>query len=138
VYERILRLISTLGEKAEHNFFIQTREIKNPIFDVIKSKNLKIFYDNDLSLRKKFGWPPETDIVRISKIGKEKEILEMKKFFEKAFQNELHTFHSKKRGSLIEGSIILKLSNQKDQKINAILKSLGPDFEVKRNPERLF
>jgi primosomal protein N' (replication factor Y) (superfamily II helicase) len=90
--EKILNTILKLKSIATKNIYIKTTLKNNKIFDIIKNDSYHDFWKNELSLRKKYNFPPFSQITHIeykdidqtkSKQEIEKYYLKIKKTIEK-------------------------------------------------------
>lgn len=140
IYERMLRLLSSIIEKTSIYFFIQSRTLENPLLQAVKEKNLTTFYSEDLRMRKAFGWPPYSVVIKITNTGSEAEAIKIKTLFTEKLSDYKPTFRAIKKGRSIESVVLIKIKKDTwvDHKLSSLLSSLPPSFSIRLNPERLF
>lgn len=66
IKERVLNILLRARSKAKQNFFIQTRNSEEKIFQNVKEGNLSDFYRKEFIDRKKFNYPPFSLIIKLS------------------------------------------------------------------------
>lgn len=75
INERILNILLKIRSITDKNFIIQTRDIKQSIFDYAIKGNLVDFYKNEISDRENLGFPPFSTLIKISVSGSKTEVL---------------------------------------------------------------
>ncbi len=139
IYEKMLLLSATISAFTKEEIIIQTRQTENAVVESLQKKDLSIFYEKDIEKRKLFGYPPFSTVIKISRISNKEatDIIETLAYWQP-------TVRRIKRGNAIETSILLKISkdvwneDKQDPELSAILSSLGPDWQIRINPENLF
>ncbi len=76
IKERILNILLRAKSKALDNFYIQTRNSDNPVFDEAVKGNLADFYRQEFIERKKFNYPPFSILIKISGFSESRKKLE--------------------------------------------------------------
>jgi primosomal protein N' (replication factor Y) (superfamily II helicase) len=66
IQEKIAHILLSLAEKTEKEFFLQTRHSDIDFLITLLSGKIGSFYKEEMFLRKKFGYPPETVLIKIS------------------------------------------------------------------------
>lgn len=142
VRERILRIILRIRSRADRKFLIQTRRAEDKIFDLAIRGNLSDFYRDEFKARKQFNYPPFSTLIKIVISGKrysvEKEMEELKKFFEPFELLTYPAFVQEKKGKFIMNGLI-KLDRKKwiDKELLEKLKALPPYCKVVVEAESL-
>jgi len=76
IKERVLNILLRSRAKSLNNFYIQTRNIENPLFAEAQNGNLAEFYREEFIERKKFNYPPFKILIKITGEHADKEKLE--------------------------------------------------------------
>lgn len=76
IRERVLNILLRSRAKALNNFYIQTRNIENPIYTEAQKGNLSDFYRQEFIDRKKFNYPPFKILIKITNENANKNKLE--------------------------------------------------------------
>ena len=71
--EKILSLLIKLKSLSTKNFFIKTTVKDHPLFEIIKNHDFESFWQDELLLRKRYLFPPFSQIIQISNKNKSKE-----------------------------------------------------------------
>ncbi len=155
--EKILNTILKLKSIATKNIYIKTTLKNNKIFDIIRNDSYHDFWKNELSLRKKYNFPPYSQIIHIeyrdidqikSKQEIEKYYLKIKKTIEKnnlenkfIITNISPNYHEKIKNKYYWSfNIKMKLKDpniltSNDIKMrNQLLKLLPSDFYINVDP----
>lgn len=145
-FEKSIALFKQIiGRTNRHNeegeVVIQTWQIENEIFKYLKQENFNLFYETELSWRKKFNYPPYVRQTRLlySHTKKDKLNLEVKKTEAKLNQlgikfnsssNLIEKMHNKYHHNIIlEGNQPEKII----QKIN-----LDENWKIDRDPQNFY
>lgn len=139
IYEKMVQLGSAICNITQENFLIQTRDIENAVVQALQKNDLKDFYEKDIEKRRLFGYPPFSTVIKLARISNREDntILE-------SLGDWQPTIRRIKRGNAVETSILLKVSRDvwdeghQDPELSSILSSLGPDWQIRINPENLF
>lgn len=75
IHEKLFHIGITLRQAARNYFLIQTRAPDRAIFDYILQGNLIDFYRDELTVRRKFKYPPFTLLIKITCEGPEKVVV---------------------------------------------------------------
>ncbi len=150
VHERILHLLLSLAANTQKNFLIQSRDIKNPAIQAVTEKDLEKLFVYDLEKRKEFKYPPFATIIKITHLTSVEKAPSEKIFFQKLLASWSPLIHQGKFKKFVRTTAILKLPRADwdegslqtpkniDKPLLETLSYLGPDFEIRINPERLF
>ncbi len=76
INERILNILLKIRSVTDKNFIIQTRDMKQKVFDYAIKGNLVDFYKDEINDREKLNFPPFTTLIKISISGSKNEVLE--------------------------------------------------------------
>jgi primosomal protein N' (replication factor Y) len=76
IRERVLNILLRSRAKALNNFYIQTRNIDNPLYNEAQKGNLADFYRQEFIDRKKFNYPPFKILIKITSENANKNKLE--------------------------------------------------------------
>lgn len=142
MHEKILRLALTIRSLAPYSI-IQSREIENPAFVAAVSGDLKTFYDSEKTSREKYGYPPFCTIIRLSRTSNRDDFDQVAAPLVTELFPWNPTARRLKRGKAFETSILVKLPTKtwnetyQDPTLNQILSSLGPDWQIRINPDIL-
>ncbi|MDP3956105.1 MAG: hypothetical protein Q8Q18_02585 [bacterium] len=66
IYEYTYRTLNQLRERSIEPLIIQTRHPKHPVFNYFQNKSFSAFYEQELSERKTYGYPPFSALIRLS------------------------------------------------------------------------
>ncbi|OGZ30114.1 MAG: hypothetical protein A2931_03060 [Candidatus Niyogibacteria bacterium RIFCSPLOWO2_01_FULL_45_48] len=66
IHERIAGFLMRLRSLAQKSFVIQTRLPDHPLFEYVASGNMSRFKSDELEERKKLGYPPAVDMIKIT------------------------------------------------------------------------
>lgn len=142
VRERIMRIILRIRARSTHKFFIQTRRAEDPIFDLAIRGNLADFYREEFKIRKQLNYPPFSILIKLSIAGKklhiEKEMEQLKKFFEPFELLLYQAFIQEQKGKFIMNGVI-RLNREKwiDEKLLEKLRAMPPYCKVVVEAESL-
>jgi primosomal protein N' len=150
VQEKIFHLILGLETISKKDILVQTREINNPVLEAFMKNDLKSFYKSDLARRETFSYPPFGTIIKITHSSTKDEARKVNQFVEENLTIYKPSIRRLKKGKFFQTNIILKIPKDmwntgdltKDMKIDEnlykVLSSLGPDWQIRINPENLF
>jgi hypothetical protein len=149
-YERMLHLSLAVLNIANKNSIIQTRTPDNPILSSLTGNDLENFFRAEVGRRETFGYPPFSTIIKLTHVGKENARARIKEFVDMNLSGYHPNTRSVRRGPNIETNILIKLPASEwnegnintpvtmDQGLAQILSSLGPEWQIRLNPENLF
>jgi primosomal protein N' (replication factor Y) len=136
IKERILNILLRAREKATEKFYIQTRNIKNSIFNEALKGNLADFYRSEFIDRKKYNYPPFSFLIKISGAANTKDKIQkdfggLRQFL---LPYELQTYSSfteKVNGKyLMNGLVKLKAHEWISAELSDKLKNLPPQLRI--------
>lgn len=142
VNERVFNILIRLRTLASKRFLIQTRNVRNELFDLASRGSLLDFYRQELAERRTYGYPPFRLFIKITLAGVKNEVLPAMKALEHDLDDyEFDTF-SPVTGQKNDYVINLLLRLPTDQWPNnphllEILKSLPPQYIINVDPENL-
>lgn len=150
INERIFQILLRLRSLAKKTFLIQTRLSNQQIFEDAMRGNVSNFYKSELETKKYFQYPPFKIFIKITKEGKNKEILKkevqlLAKKLEEWGPLAYSAFIPKIKNQHI-WHIIIKLDpetwppkgqTQQHKELHEILSSLTPDWKINVDPESL-
>jgi len=146
INEKIFRLLIKLKTRARKTFLAQTRIPEHPIFENALRGNFQGFYDNELVLRKIFGYPPFKTLIKISvenqdiKTARE-DAGRVQKYLKEFNPEILMPFHPKNKTNYLS-CVILKLLPgtwpNGQEKLEKMLRELPPKYRVDIDPESVF
>lgn len=142
VYEKMLRLALAIG-KLSDNVFLQTREPSTPAIIAATSGDLAKFYESEKLMREKFSYPPFGTIVRLSRIPPKDDFESVAAPLLTMLADWSPLPRRIKRGKAFETVIVMKLAKNEwnelfqNPHLSSILASLGPDWQIRINPEML-
>ncbi|MBP7846482.1 MAG: hypothetical protein KA007_03510, partial [Candidatus Pacebacteria bacterium] len=135
IRERILRILLRLRAKATRRFQISTRRANDSIFENARQGNLADFYRNEFCDRKKYGYPPFVQLIKISVAGtpkaSEKAILDAKKILEPYDLLVYPAFTERQKGKMIWNGILkIDPKSWPDENLRKKLMVLPPQFKI--------
>ncbi|MEK7599102.1 MAG: hypothetical protein AAB474_01445 [Patescibacteria group bacterium] len=145
MHERIMIFLIRLRTLAQKSFLVQTRLAEYSIFQQAIAGNISGFKNKELEERKRFGYPPAVDMVKISLEDKNKSkliarISTLARELQKWSPVDFPAFVVKIRGRC-RWHIILRLpraSWPKNQpELHKILKNLSPEWSIQVDPPSL-
>ncbi len=77
INERILNILLKMRAMTDKNMIIQTRDVKQKIFDYAVRGNLIDFFKDEIDDRRALGYPPFSTLIKISVIGSKNQIAEL-------------------------------------------------------------
>ncbi len=149
-YERMLHLSFAIGNATKENFLIQTRDTENPVMSALATKNLKDFYKNEIVRRETFGYPPFMTVLKLTHTSRKDDFENIRELAEIALVKYEPNTRRKKLGKFFVTTIVLRLPHDNwnagtlkqgvsiDKNLYQVLASLGPDWQIRINPENLF
>ena len=143
INEKVFNILMRLRSLSTKNFLVQTRNPAQRAVECALSGNAMDFYRSELDLRREFGYPPFSVLVKVTLTGSGKLAVsaEMKKLSEYFSGYEFQAFPA--FTSTVKGRYVmhglLKLSPEKwvDETLLLKLRALSPKFAVKVNPDSL-
>ncbi len=137
--ERVFALLLALRAKTEKTFLLQTRMAHIPVFKEALRGDISNFYREELRVRKEFGYPPFTTLVKLSVSGSaEKAKEEVARLLELLAAYNPISFPARRenpRGG-VSFRILLKVAGAwPNDDLVSILSSLSPAIEVRVDPE---
>jgi primosomal protein N' len=146
----MLHTALAVGSVANKNFLIQTRDIENPVTSALMAGDLKAFYKSEIARRETFGYPPFMTIVKLIHTSRKDDFENIGNFAKNALAEYSPNIRRRKLGKLFVTSIVLKLPKSSwdsgtlikdisiERNLHQTLSSLGPDWQIRINPENLF
>lgn len=139
INERIFAMLLSLRAKTEKTFLIQTRMPHVPVWKEAMRGDISNFYREELRVRKEFGYPPFTTLIKLSVSGtQEKAGAEVARLLTLLGEYNPISFPARKenpRGGVLF-RILLKVAKPwPNDALLAILSSLSPAIEVRVDPE---
>lgn len=144
--ERIFSLIFKLKSLALDHFLLQTFYPFNSLIQTALKGDYSAFYEREILERKKFGYPPFSQLIRLlcenkneEKAKREAKILADKLKSEVEILGPSPCFYHKLRGKY-RWQIIIRVKNQKSKikNLTNLLKTLPSDWTIDVDPETLF
>jgi primosomal protein N' (replication factor Y) len=152
ISEKILQIVLSIINKTEKYLIIQTKNKSDPSILAIKSVNLLSFVREELSDRKKLGYPPFKRFIKVIHLGDKTKTLETKEALKRIFKDyepEIFSgFHSKFKDKYVT-NMLIKLDTKEwsipelipqsniNEGLYKKLLSLPPNFNVFVDPEDL-
>jgi primosomal protein N' (replication factor Y) len=136
IKERVLNILLRSRAKSLNNFYIQTRNIENPLFKEAQNGNLAEFYRQEFIERKKFNYPPFKILIKVTgehsnkeKLGKDfeglKQFLMPEEFvFYPGFTKKI------KNKFIMHGIMRLDRARWPDKVLVEKIRNLPPQFKV--------
>lgn len=152
IYEKVIRIVSTLSEKTEKDFLIQTKHADDPVLTGFSRGSLNEFYKQELKDRQVFGYPPFNRIIKITEPVKGENLKEMGAHYKKLFSGyDLESYTtpiSKERGIYALHGIMrhpadtwnlpeLSSNTRIDRPLLEKLRSLPPQVRIEIDPEQI-
>lgn len=139
--EENLALLLRLREVTKNTVFMQTRSAETNILEYARHGSVENFYTDELTLRKKFGYPPYTTFIHLTWQGTpdivEKLEADIKSLLSEydisLYQNPTST----KSAPIMYGLIRIPRGIWPDKKLYALLRSLPPSVRIIINPDRI-
>ena len=137
--ERVFAMLLALRAKAEKTFLVQTRMPHVPIFKEIIRGDVSNFFREEIRVRKEFGYPPFTTLVKLSLAGGRNAVTEEAARIETLLGN-YHpiVFPARTEDPRRELSLRILLKVEKpwpDETLIEILRALPPAVRVHVDPE---
>jgi primosomal protein N' (replication factor Y) len=140
MYENIFSLILRVRSTASDTFILQTRQ---PDLSIIKEAvigNVTQFYEGEILNRKRFEYPPFTQLIKITSTGTvahiSKEMEELEEML-KGYPFHIYPAFSRTSKNTYALSGLLKIPYEKwpDKRLIEILRNLPPNVAVNVSPE---
>ncbi len=144
ISERMLHLAFTIKNVTKEKMLVQTREAENFVVKALEENDLKMFFEKDLEKRKTFGYPPFSAVIKLSRKDMKDTGAEIKNFIDENLSRWKPNIRRFRRGKIFETSVLLKIPKEdwneerQDKELSNFLSSLGPDWQIRLNPENLF
>jgi primosomal protein N' len=152
ISEKILQLTLSIMDKTDKHFIIQTKNENDGAILAIKSGNLLSFVREELSDRKKLGYPPFKRFIKVVYLGDRERTVEAKEALKRIFRDyspEIFSgFHTKLKDKYVT-NMLIKLEPEEwslpellhkskiNEDLHRKLLSLAPNFSVFVDPEDL-
>ncbi len=132
--ERAFRTILTLAEKTYNETLVQTRMPDNEMLGNAKEGAIAKFVERELSLRRKFKYPPYATFIKISLTGSKeytvREVKKLVKVLEDYKPRVFRGFEPKYGGKYTLHTLVRFTHKWPDGKLLNLLHSLPPSFVV--------
>lgn len=142
INERVLNILLKIRSVTDKNFIIQTRDIKQKVFDYAVKGNLVDFYKDEINDREKLNFPPFTTLIKISISGLKEKVLEMVENIQKIIEpHEIDIFPAfipQSKGKYgVNGIIKVPSGKWPDNELHDKLKILPIEVLVNVDPDSL-
>ena len=142
IQEKILYMLIRIRSLTGKNFIVQTRKSDEKVFEYGLKGNMSDFYRNEIESRKKFNYPPFTDLIKITLEGKKDRIVkEMEQAQNILDPYEVEVFpaftHTIRGNYVLHGLLRLVSGRWPDNTLLEKLRTLPPSVKVKVDPETL-
>ncbi|MFT5360023.1 MAG: primosomal protein N' [Candidatus Paceibacteria bacterium] len=100
IHERILHLLIHLEDMSLNSFVVQTKNIEAPILKTFKDNTFIQYYNNEITERQNFSYPPFTTLIKIipdTRTSKEEVKKIAEKFFSQYNPNLFITTHRREK-----------------------------------------
>lgn len=139
VDETVFRLLLTLKEKTREQLFIQTRMPERSVLTAAQDGSIVEFMRHELDLRQQLKYPPYTVMIRLTKHGSKRAIVESyKKIMPKLEAYNPRIFHQfeRLRGNTFALHCLLRIpcTQWPHDELILLLKTVQPEFIVRINP----
>lgn len=143
INESIFRLINALRSFSPKKLILQTRMPDNKLFSDALSGNISNFYQDEISAREKFFYPPFSIIIKLTREDKNSASIETE---EAKAQQILKEYNPISFSPLFEmvnklhrKNILIKIAANQwpDPKLASILENLSQIWEIRINPESI-
>ncbi len=145
IEEKIFGTLSNILNITDDRMDIQIKDNNIDLFKLFEKKELQKFVRQELSLRKKYMWPPYVTLIKISLTGtRNKVISDMQKFIDLLAKYKPRVFRDfiyldEKN---VELSAMLRIPTElwpeEVKKLTEKLKSLPPNFTIEINPQETY
>jgi primosomal protein N' len=142
IQEKILYMLIRIRSLTTKNFIVQTRKSDEKVFKYGLSGNMSDFYREEISERKKFNYPPFSNLIKITLEGKKDDIIkEMENVQNILDPYEVEVFpaftQTVRGNQVLHGLIRLPHGKWPDKNLIEKIRSLSPAVMVKVDPETL-
>ena len=142
IQEKILYMLIRIRSLTTKLFIAQTRRPNEKVFEYGLKGNMSEFYKESIEERKKFNYPPFSNLIKITLEGeKDKIVKEMEEIQNICEPFEIEIFpaftHTVKGNYVLHGLIRLSHDNWPNLDLISKLRSLSPSATVKVDPETL-
>lgn len=139
--EENLALLLRLREVTQGTVYMQTRSAETNILEYARHGSIENFYNDELILRKKFGYPPYTTFVHLTWQGTPDIVSKL----ETDIKSLLHEYDislyqnptSTKNAPIMYGLIRIPHTEWPSKKLYTLLRSLPPTVRIIINPDRI-
>jgi primosomal protein N' (replication factor Y) len=140
MYENIFSLILRVRATASDTFIVQTRQPDLALIKEAVVGNVTQFYEGEILNRRRFEYPPFTQLIKITSTGTVSHISKEMEDLESVLKG--YPFHiypafsrTSKKSFALSGLLKIPYEQWPDAKLIGILKSLPPNIMVNVNPE---
>lgn len=139
INEKVFHTLLSLRDVAKNAFVIQTRKPERALFDRVVRGNLADFYRDELRDRERYDYPPYKLLIKITREGKEAEVVKDMEFLERelaSWRPALYPSFSAAPG-MQKIHLLLRIEPAlwPHKELSSILRSLPPQFTVSIDPE---
>jgi len=142
INEKIFSLILSLRSITEKAVMVQTQENEREIFEQALRGDLMSFYRSEIDERRKFGYPPFAELVKISwNARKENAEKETAHLLDKLSGWNARPYFSRTETpkGIVRANVLIKLPRGAwpEKKLLAAIKTLSPKFVISVDPESI-
>ena len=142
IAERLMHFLVLIREKTRGAMIIQTRKPDVRVFTHAVRGTVSDFFREDMESRKKYGYPPYTLFIKITREGKSVDVDTDMKYIEEAFAEwnpEVFSgFHIPAPGEeTLHALIRIDPKSWPEPRLSSLLRGLPPQFTVEIDPEGL-
>ncbi len=139
-YERIASILTRMRELSGETLLVQTRRPETNILRYVLEGNFSAYYKQELLLRKKFGYPPFSTLIKVTASGTERQVADMmERAKETLAPYDLvtlsHFLRSGEGGVLLHGFLRVPRATWPDHTLIHHLRSLPPHLSIVVDPE---
>ena len=142
IREKILSILIRLRTLAQKNFYIQTRNATETVFNLAEKGNLIDFYKQEFADREAFDYPPFTVLIKISLSGRKEDVetnMENLKDSLQEYNVSVYPAFSPWNKGLYTMHALIKIGRNRWIEANLYekLKALSPAFSIDVDPESI-
>lgn len=142
INERVLNILLKIRSITDEHFIIQTRDIKQKVFEYATKGNLVDFYKDEITDREKLNFPPFTTLIKISISGTKNEVLVLVENIQKIIEpyeiDIFPAFIPQNKGKYgVNGIIKIPQDKWPDKTLHDKLKILPMNVLVNVDPDSL-
>lgn len=144
IEEEILKTLLSLRSFAAKHFIVQTRMRDNRVFSYVSGTQLNTFRKQELTSRKRFGYPPSKTLITLTYAGPSERVTLLKEKIDNALQDMDITLMTlplrKKRNNKVSATTVIKsvYTPLDYPELRQKLRSLSPEISIHVNPEHLW